>query len=193
MRRVLFVVLALFLGGCVSTKPTISLVSLDSTSVKKADFFSKKSLKIVPSSSTKLATFSQMSYSEDGKIYHFNKTKWQDSPQNMIAQNFQKNLRDSKLFNSVVLFGSISKSDFILELNIEEFMHYFNQDSSYVGVSYSLVLVDTKSSRVVASKAFSTKKEAKTQGAIGGVNAYKEALDELFVDSIEYISEVLSE
>lgn len=193
MRKFLLLILAMFISGCVSTKENVVLMGLDVASALKVKSQTKKSLKVVVSSSVNLSTTMQMSYTENGKIYHFTQSKWQDTPSNMLALNLQKNLRESELFSSVLPSKTRSKSDFVLELSVEEFMQYFTKDGSYIKVSYSLVLVDSATNKVVSSRAFESYKEVLKADAMGGVMAYDEALKELFVKNVAWLSEVVSE
>ncbi len=192
MKFFYILIFAIFFSGCVSTKPTIGLLSLELQPQNVVPSGAKKSLKLSSSSSLNLATMSEINYAQNGAIYQFNHSRWSDTPLNMISKNIVQNLRESGLFGSVLTSKSRSKSDVTLELNIEDFMQYFNENTSYVKLSYSLVLVDNGTNKVISSKYFSTKKDATSLDAMGGAKAYEEALLELLKESRAWLEEVVS-
>ncbi len=152
----------------------------------------EKTLKVSQAFSSSSLMSTKMSYIE-GRYseYSFQNSEWAQSPNSIITQKIISNLRKSALFATVEGYKSRSKSDYLLESNIEEFMQYFSEDakSSFVNVVIHFALIDAKSSRVISSKSMSKKIELQNLEAKTGVAALSEALSEILVEQNRWLSE----
>lgn len=152
-----------------------------------------KSLKIAQAFSSNSLMSQDMSYAQgDAKQYIYSKSKWASTPNRAIGDMYLKLLRATDIFNSVQVSKSRSRNDYILEINIEDFMQYFNEDSSssYANVSITLSLIESSTSIVFATKTFSSKADVKSLNAEGGVDALNSALGDVMNQSDKWFEEV---
>ncbi|MFA6760074.1 MAG: ABC-type transport auxiliary lipoprotein family protein [Sulfuricurvum sp.] len=192
MRVVIFVLVAMLFSGCVIKREPVDLMVLDLP--KPVDMAlegscGKTSLKISNAFVAAPLVSLKMSYRKDGAdVRTFNRHRWLDMPSNTLTQELLLYTRQSGIFESVFSAKSRSKSEFILEVSLDEFMHYFEGGESFVRVEYALSLIDAKQNRVLSSKSFGSKVVAKTPDAIGGVGAYSEAIGNLLQESVEWLA-----
>jgi cholesterol transport system auxiliary component len=190
------ILVTFLLLGCSSVQPTIveykiSLKPIEYNSLSKR--CKNNSLKVSQAFSSSSLMSSQMKYTEgDNKIYAYSQAQWSNSPSKEVSRQLVRVLRDSKLFKSVQSSKSRSKSDFILETNLDDFMQYYSDDSlkSYVKIVLNLSLIDSKINQVVAAKTFSAEMDTKTLDALGGVEGLDRALSEVLAQSVEFLNEV---
>lgn len=197
--RAILIFSILLLSGCVTIKkPPITEYKIISSAVnlKKNELSANcrdKSLKIAQAFSPNSLMSLSMDYVEaENRVFSYTKSQWQEDPNSAITQELLKNIRDSGLFSNVESSKSRSKSEWVLETNIEEFVQFFSKDmkSSYVKVIITLTIIDTKTGFVVATKTFSSKIDAKTLDADGGVEALDIALSKVISQNIEWLSGV---
>jgi len=194
MKNVYLITMFMFLlSGCSVTKPAITeyRLSLKDFSPKSYSNSCKdKSIKVSAAfSSNSLATL-DMNYLQDKhKIYSYTQSQWSNSPNQEISSQVLYALRDAKLFESVQNAKSRSRSDLILEINIQDFMQYYSEDlnMSYVNISICFTLVDANTNKTIATKCFSAKKDVKTLDAIGGVEALDMALEEVINEGLDFL------
>ena len=197
--KIVLIYIALFLSACVSPSPApqefIMMPNLKLNAVKAQNRV-LKTIKIENSYSDIIFKSANMYYVENKeKQFSFSKSKWALPLNNMINENIIKMVRDLKLFQFVQSAKSKTKSDFILESNINDFKQYFeNKDSkSYVNASITFTLIDNKSHEILANKTFQSKVDVDTLNAVGGVKALKLSLNNILVDSSLWLSEVSSD
>lgn len=198
MKNLVFLMLVFILSACSITKPAMSeyriasnvkINTLDSNSCKE------KSLKVAHAFSSKSLMADSMKYVvAEHKEYAYNESKWAQSPNASITQLLVKTIRDAEIFSSVESFKSRSRSDFILESNIDEFMQYFSKDEkeSLVKVSISLSLINSKTGLVMNTKRFTKTIKTKTADANGGVEALNEAVVEIMQSITIWLSKECS-
>jgi len=121
----------------------------------------------------------------DSKQYSYSTALWSVTPDKAITSEFLSLVRDSQLFKSVQTSKSRSSSDIILELNIEDFMQYFNDSatSSYVNTVISLSLINVQTNTVFATQTFRKKIVVNELNSNAGVDALNIALKEVLVQS----------
>ena len=197
MKFILLSILVLIFSGCVTTKiPAKSEYRINTNvTVNKSNGQSckEKSLKVAQAfSSSSLMTNSMMYALGDSKQYAFSESLWAQSPNTVISSKFLKLIRETRLFKSVQISKSRSRNDFILEINIEDFMQYFDEKSthSYVKISVNLTLIDIKSNKVVDAQTFSSKVDVAILNAEGGVEGLSHALSNVLKDTNTWISGV---
>lgn len=196
MKYILAIVSLLILNACTVVQAPISeyrivthkhKVLLDSSSCRD------KSLKVSQAFSADSLMSEKMKYvqNEYGE-YSFRESKWSRTPNGAITDAITKSVRASKLFQSVQGYKSRSKSDYILESNIEEFIQYFTSDakSSYVSAIISVFLVDARSGKTLQSHQISKRVDVKELNAEGGVKALNRALNEILVENKLWLNEV---
>jgi cholesterol transport system auxiliary component len=126
------------------------------------------------------------------KQYSFTQSIWTEPLNKTITQEIVKSLRESRIFKSVQLYKSRSKSDYLLETNIENFVQHFSKDekTSYVEVRLTFSLLNLKDNSLVESKTFTTEVESKTLDAEGGVEALSTALSKILSQNTFWLTGV---
>lgn len=195
--KVFLTLITIFLFvGCTTMKPHISefrVITKDAQAKSKSSSCRDKSLKISQAFSPVSLHSLNMSYTEsDNKIFSYSQAQWQESPNNFIPAELYKSIRDSAQFKSVHSSKSRVKSDYVLEIDIEEFMQFYtkNMSSSYVNIIINLSLVDAKTNIVISTNKFISKVDTKTTDASGGVEALSTALDEIILKNAEWLDGV---
>ncbi len=196
MKYILGLLAIVFLSGCTTVVPAVTeyrIITSEVGFVKNGGSCEDKSLKITQAFSPSSLMSNHMNYVQGNtKQYAYSQADWSESPNVALSEEILKHIRDTKLFKSVLNSKSRTKSDLILEINIEEFMQYFSEDStlSYALVALNLTLLDTKNSSVVATQSFNSKVDAKTLDAEGGVRALSGALEQVIGQSLKWLDGV---
>ena len=198
MKYVYIMVLVLFVSGCsVVKQPPVTKYAIELAvpldEQKASDGCLSRSLKVAQVFSPTIFMSDDMQYREGkNKQYAYSQSEWFESPNRALTTEFTEALREVKIFKNVQGFKSEGRTDWLLEITLEDFMQYFDKDiaKSYVKVKYNLTFIDTKTSKVIASKTFERTHDAATLDASGGVIALNEALREAFVESMNWINEI---
>lgn len=198
MKKLFLAVSMIFLvTGCSVTKPAITEYKLIIKNLGLSSDVNEgckdRSLKISQAFSPSSLMSLKMSYVQgNGAVYTYSQAQWSNSPNQEITAQVLKAIRDANIFKNTQNPKSRTKSDLILEVNIEDFMQYYNDDlsKSHVKVMINLSLIDTKTSKVIATKTFNSTKDVQTLDAKGGVKALDGALDMLLIDSVKFLNGV---
>lgn len=194
--RIILIILTILFSGCTTIKPHVAeyrVVAKDLKIGNAATGCKEKSLKVAQAFSSNSLMSLNMDYTEsNNRVFSYSQSQWLESPNSLVSAELLKSIRDSELFSSVHSSKSRVKSNLVLETNIEEFMQFYSQDmkSSFVHVVVSLTLIDAKTNSVIADKTFSSKLDAKTVDAKGGVEALSSALSEIVSQNIEWLGGV---
>lgn len=197
MKYILISLIAVLFSGCISTKipPKSEFRINPNTKVKTYtnDGCKDKSLKVAQAFSPNLLLSQSMYYGlGETKQHTYSESLWSTTPNKAITKEFLKLIRDSELFKSVHVSKSRSKNDFILEIDIEDFMQYFSEDSktSYANVVLSVTLINSRTNSVVAMQTFNKKVDVKTLDADGGVDGLNTALSDALYETNDWLAEV---
>jgi len=195
--KIAFVIcIVILLSGCSTTqgyKAAYMLQPQPSLSKLSGDSCRDKTLKVSQSFSSKSLMRREMSYVEgDFNEFIFSESEWSQSPNSTITQGIKESLRAAEIFKSVEGYKSRSRSDYLLESSIEDFMQYFDKElkSSYVKIVIHFSLIDAKSSAVLHTVTLSKKIETQTLDAQGGVVALNRALSQILQEQNIWMSEV---
>ena len=175
----------LLFSGCTSPTPAMHEYRLSATlpTFKTAQTkCAKKTLKVDRALSDKLFMSLKMYYAQGKyKQYAYAQSRWVQSPNDKVTQSLTEYIRAMHLFKSVQNADSKTKNDFRLEIDLEDFMQYFdeNETNSYVNVAVTCNLIDTITHTVYKTKTFKVRIKAKSDDALGGVAALNEALNTL--------------
>jgi len=195
--KLIFITIGIFLlSGCTTVKPSIVEYNITTKSLKTASTVSgckDKSLKIAQAFSSSSLMSLKMDYAqEDSKVFSYSQSQWRESPNHAVTMETLKAIRASDLFKNVQISKSRSKSEWILETNIEDFLQYYSDGlkDSFANVVISLTLIDSKTNSVVATKMFSSKVNTNSLDAEGGVEALNKALSDILTQNIEWLNGV---
>jgi len=190
------VLVALMSGCSVSTSPITEYrigsnqkIVIDNSDSK----CSEKSLKVAEAFSPNSLMSMDMNYViDENKQFRYSQSQWSSSPNSAITAEIVKLMRDIKLFKTVQISKSRTKNDMVLEVSIDKFIQYFTQENkkSFVNVSITLTLIDSKTSVAIATKTFDVKLDSKSLDAEGGVEALNMALNKIFTQSAKWIGGV---
>ncbi len=173
----------LLLSGCTSPTPAIHEYRLNvilPTLTADQTKCMKKTLKVDRAFSDKLSMSLKMYYIEGKyKQYAYSQSQWVQSPNDKVTQSVTEYIRAMQLFKSVQNADSKTKNDFTLELNLEDFMQYFdkNEKNSYVNLVVTCNLIDAERHTVYRTKTFRVRAKAKSDDALGGVEALNKTLN----------------
>lgn len=196
MKIVSVVIALMLLSGCSITqryKEAYRLQTNHSFTPQNAELCRDKTIKVSQSFSKSTLMTREMRYIEgEYNEYIFSESEWSQSPNSAITQEITQSLRSWGIFGSVQGYRSRSKSDYILESSVEDFMQYFSRDlkSSFVNVVIHFTLVNAADSQVLKSFTFSKKIDVATVDAKGGVVALNQALSEILHEKNIWLSEV---
>jgi len=191
---ILFTVLFLS-SGCAFKSKTIDEYKLHlnvDTKPSNAQSCSSKRLKVAEAFSSNSLRTLQMNYVENSfHQYAYTQSQWAQEPNKAITDEVVKYLKSRKIFKSVQKFFSRSKADYLLEIDIEDFMQYFNENAtkSYVHVVIDFSLIDLKTRELISTKTFDVTLDAKPN-AQGGVEALNKGLEKVLKESGKWLEEV---
>lgn len=184
--KLLFLSLSVFIFlACSATKPSVTeyrIIGNNEVKKSKLSICNKKSLKIAQAfSSTSLMTTNMDYVLGNNKIYSYTQAQWSNTPNRSISLELLKNIRKTNLFKYTQNAKTRSKSDLLLETNIEDFLQYYNADLSvsYSNVIMNFTLIDLRTNNVIASKTLKSKVQTKSIDAEGGSEALNKALSNI--------------
>lgn len=197
MKYISIIFLMIFMSGCVTTTvPAKSEYRIKTNEVhikSNAVGCNDKSLKVAQAFSSSALVSNNMSYAlGDSKQFIYSESLWAQSPNSVITSKFLELIRAMDLFKSVQISKSRSRNDVILEVSIEDFMQYFNADSSksHANVSINLTLIDIRSNRVFATKTFHSEVDILSLNAEGGVKGLSKGLTNILNNTNTWLSGV---
>jgi len=194
--KLISIIIIFILSGCTTVKLSITeyKIVVDSPNIKSnVDGCRDKSLKIAQAFSSNSLMSLKMDYAQEkSKIFSYSQAHWSESPNHSITMNLLKEIRDSGFFKNVQISKSISRNNWILEINIEDFLQYYSEDlkSSFAKVAINLTLIDSKNNIIIATKTFVSKVDVKTLNADGGVEALSSAFSNILTQNLEWLNEV---
>ena len=123
---------------------------------------------------------------------HYNLSSWSQPLASTLYREMLRVFEKSKIFGSVANYTSIAKSDYILEMEINDFKQYFSSDMkhSYVVADITLTLIESKRFSIVAQKEFVQKIDTASLDAKGGVDALGSAFEKIASDAVIWLAGV---
>ena len=192
MKFIFASIIMYFLSACTVVTPHISEYIIDPV-LEENSYVStcnNRSLKVLQSFSSSSLMSTKMYYVlGDYKRDAFTESQWAESPNRAITNRIVSMLQNSKLFSTVQVSKSRTKSDLFLETNVEDFVQYFSQDEkkSYVKAVITMTLIDAKNKKILNSKTFEKRVDSTSIDAQGGVVALNKALLEILLESQKWI------
>ncbi len=181
----LAIIMIIVLGGCSSkTGKSIDVYTLkyqayptENISLPKTN----KILKIILPESSKEIQHNKILYAkmpQQREAYAY--SRWSDTPNHMIEQFLVSHLNHSGLFRAVIPSTSQIKPQWILESNIDDFYHYFEDKSeAFSIIKIQFYLINKKDKRLIAKHHISIKIPSSTLDAKGGVQAFHLGLEKV--------------
>lgn len=188
MRYILGWLSVMMLAGCSVSTPAVSEYRLAPTSETKQEkaLACEHSLKVQNLLSS-AALMTQTLYYGVGQYKQFAYTQaaWSDTPQKRIGDLYVALLRQMGIFQSVHSYRSNVLTDRALEIVVDDFMQYYDEEykNSHAKVGLTLTLIDTAAKKPLATKSFQARHQAPSLDAQGGVDALNVALKEVMQES----------
>lgn len=190
----IYILISLFFifTGCSTTLPTVVKYKISPQLVLEAQensMCSTKSVKVSSAFSNPSLMSKDMSYVKGvSKVYEYSESAWLNNPNRVVSREFVKMLRTLGIYKSIQSSKSRTRSELVVEIDLEEFMQYYSDDlnSSYSLVNINLSIIDSKTSKVIATKNFRSKVDTKTLDADGGVKALNMALENVLNKSAKW-------
>ncbi len=187
------ITVVLSMAGCTSPTPAMQEYRLSEAlppfqAIKTACH--TKTLKVEPAISSTLYKSSKMYYAQGPYAqYSYSQSRWIENPSSKITKKVTRFLRKMKLFGSVQNAESKTKNNLSLEITIEDFMQYFdeNNQNSYVNVVITFSFINLKTHKIYATKTFQSKLKTQTNDALGGVKALDKGLYNVLDESSLWI------
>jgi len=188
MRYILGWISVIVLAGCSVSTPAVSEYRLAPTSeVKQEKALACAHTLKVQNLLSSAALMTQRLYYGVGQYKQFAYTQaaWSDTPQKKIGDLYVALLREREIFQSVHSYRSNVLTDRTLEIVVDDFMQYYDEDykNSHAKVGLTLTLIDTAAKKPLATKSFKARKQTPSLDAQGGVDALNEALKEVMQES----------
>lgn len=185
----------MIVSGCAKNSvPAIGLYTINlscevETPLEKKAKFSKV-LKVSQPKSTAAIMSRHILYQEKEFAQNpYAYSKWNDTPNKMLASLFISCINKSSVFESVLPSYSKGKADFLLESTLLDFYHHVNSDGSSEGrVKIEFYLIEPKSGEVVATNEFNSKITSKTLDVNGGVRALNDASKSVALSLTQWLS-----
>jgi len=199
MKYFIYGLIVAFFSACgVKTMPPLEqyTISVDQQPLRAQSSCQSKSIKILQPVTTKEYMSDQIIYNVGAlEQNHYNNAIWSVAPYQNIYKVLVANIRQSGVFQTVLGYNSLSSSDYILEIEIEDFKQYFSSDlkHSYVKIALVLSLVDRVKFQTLKQKRFFIQKEVSSLDVKGGVEALNEGFKELNKDIVLWLSGVCNE
>lgn len=194
-KAVLYVLVSMFFVSCSSVNPPVIEYKIQTPTTEALDAKSCKSKSLKVSKAFSLAKYMSldMKYTQgDIKEYSYSKSRWASSVNRTVSEEIFKHVRGLEVFLSVQNSKSRTKSDWVLETNIEEFMQHYDANSkkSSAEIAINFTILDSHTSQVIDSKLFRAKSDAKSLNAEGGVEALNLAFKDILAQSSNWFGDI---
>ena len=187
----LFLIVLLFSGCTTKTLPPVKKYTIDEDIKHIALHIENcKSLKVeFPKSSDEI--FSKNIIYQKGlekNSYYF--SKWYETPNEMLYNSVLSLLQTNRVCKMVLPEDFNGNFEFVLSMNILEFMQKFSYDKSYVSVKVLFYIKD-KNNTVISQKLFNETAKCRSNDAAGAVKAFNTASKQLMQDFAIWLKRVM--
>lgn len=114
---------------------------------------------------------------------------WVEPVSTMLYNEILKAVRESRLFGYVSNYSSLSRGEYLLEIEINDFKQYFMPDKkrSYVVSDITFTLIKSNGLKPIAQQEVYKKIKTDSLNAIGGVEALNRAQQETIEKMIKWL------
>ena len=120
-------------------------------------------------------------------LSYYRDSRWADTPARMLLPLLAQRLERSGAFRAVVMQPSAARAELLLATRLIELRQDFLTQPSQVRLRLRAELIDTASSRVLASRLFSADRPTPSDDAYGGVQAANAALADVLQALTEFV------
>jgi len=122
------------------------------------------------------------------EVGSYQNAAWAASSSQLLAGTIIRALEHGAVFKSVIDYGSLANTDYLLESEIYDLYHRVRKNSSVSVVSIRFDLISTEENRLVKSRKFSYEIPTGTVDAAGYVEATNKALEKLSADLVRWLA-----
>lgn len=198
-RTLLLILFCYLLSGCITLyKPSTSLAIYDfgtpEYSQNESQPLNRKSKSILIADAAAPLWLDnttiqyRLLYHNSTQTHTYTSSRWKAPPATLLARK----IRDSIISNSneqVVKNGSTAKTDYILHLELEEFIQAFDTiNESHVVIGLRASLIERNSRTIFAQKDFAVTAKTPTADAVGAVRAFSSASNQLIHELIGWLT-----
>jgi cholesterol transport system auxiliary component len=135
----------------------------------------------------------RMAYREqDYQLRYFARSRWVDSPAQLLLPGLVEALEASGRFGAVVAVGSAARADLRLDVELLDFSQDFRADPSEFQLRLRLQLVDLEARTVLASRIFLAREPAPQDSPQGGAQAANAAWQALLPELVAFCTAALA-
>ncbi len=193
LRRVLLIISAITLTACSPLSPVklpaVKTYNLHGVSKQRVTRHGRPLTLLVsqPVASAGYQTEQMIYIEKPYQLQAFASNSWIASPANMLKPLIAESLRNSGLYHSVVTTPFAGLTDRRLDVRVLYFYQDFIQSPSRVRVALQLNFINSKTSRVMASKRINAVVIAKQRTPYGGVLAANQATRILMQKIVRFV------
>jgi cholesterol transport system auxiliary component len=185
--------LCLTLGGCAllsSAEPPLDTYDLPLTSVGRAKGGALAAQLTVrqPAALRSLDTDRIQVRDGAGRLAYYPTAAWGDRLPKLVQARLVASLEDAGRFRAIITNGEGLSADFGLAVDIRAFEVRVQQGSARAVVDFFVKLVDERRNEVVATHQFSAEAPAAKDDAISGVNALRQAFQQVTGEVVRWAS-----
>ena len=199
IKALLSILILYLLSGCTVFHKSPSSISVYDFGIQQhtqnrlqQSYKQRKSILIadatVPSWLDNTAIHYRLLYHNPSQSYSYANSRWIGPPASILTQK----IRDRIVTNTneqVIKSSSTAKTDYILHIELEEFIQAFDtMKESHVVIGLRASLIERNSRNLFAQKDFSIKEKAPTTDAAGAVFALSSASNQLINELIEWLT-----
>lgn len=126
---------------------------------------------------------------EDGSFGFYQYHKWDESPAKQLQFILADSLRQSGLFEDVILSPSKIQNELILESKIDSFYYIYGKKISQVKITLTLYLVDAFSKEILKSRYFNVTKNVDKKSPKAVVQGFHEATNTLIAQITHWLKD----
>lgn len=133
----------------------------------------------------------RLKYHDAAQSYTYADSRWSAPPAFLLTQQIKQQIA-AITDHLVIKDSSMAIADYGLHIELDEFSHIFGSlNNSYVIIRFRASLVNN-THRLIAQKTFSSNQPAPTANAVGAVNAFSTASNQLIEDLINWLNHELN-
>lgn len=123
---------------------------------------------------------------QDYEIEYFTRSRWADTPPQLLLPGLTQALEASGGFGAVVRIGSPAQPRLRLDTELLDFTQDFRTEPSVFRLQLRAQLLDVQARRVLATQVFSAARPAPSANAYGGAQAANEAWRTMLPQLVEF-------
>lgn len=189
--NITIILLCIILVGCVNLKPiktpeTVTYIIDAVVMPPKAPTQPYSLLITTPKSSSGLTDNHILYIEQPHEIRYFSRSRWIDTPANMLLPLMLQTIQNSGRFQAVVTTPYSGEADLQLDTNLLVLQQEFITRPSVVRLMVRAQLINLNTRRVIATKVFNITQPAEADNPYGGVKATNKAVAKFLIELSQF-------